>query len=219
MKCNPQIGLAVILLLHLSSSASAQTIRTVALTGQQAPGLANGIVFDGFESVTLNALGQVAFAADLKGNNLTRFNDFGIWSESSGSLDVMVRAGDQAPGMPSGFRFGSFGYGTLSSAGQMAFYAGTEGVPTRDNRYGVWAGAKDSLRAIVKHGDPAPRTPAGVTIVLEDEMGVDVNDAGQIVMRAELEGNVVDQSNNEGILWNGVGGLEVVARMGQQVPG
>ena len=59
-------------------------------------------------SPVLNDAGQTAFCADLTGSGVDSTNDAGIWSEGSGSLALVARSGDHAPGTPSGVNFSGF---------------------------------------------------------------------------------------------------------------
>jgi hypothetical protein len=96
--------LCVVCWLLINSVAHAATIRTVALSGQQAPGAPDGVTFGpDFNSIAfgipvLNDDGQTAFVANLSGNGVDFANDQGIWSEGSGNLALVAREGEQAPG-------------------------------------------------------------------------------------------------------------------------
>jgi hypothetical protein len=60
--CPVALSLLVVLLVFAPNiSASAATVRTVALEGQQAPGLLSGVTFDSFNPPVINASGQTAF--------------------------------------------------------------------------------------------------------------------------------------------------------------
>jgi hypothetical protein len=71
---------------HASFTAHAAEIRTVALTGQQAAGLSVGANFPGFGLPVLNNVGMVAVRGFSSGSGP------GIWSEVSGSLELVTRA-------------------------------------------------------------------------------------------------------------------------------
>jgi hypothetical protein len=99
------------------AAAHAAALRTVALTGQSAPGTAGGITFETFGSFihpqdqyiyggpVLNDAGQIAFRADLTGSGVDSTNYQGVWSEGSGTLSLVARTGSQAPGAVSGVNF------------------------------------------------------------------------------------------------------------------
>src|SRR5262245_13362560 len=88
--------------LLIACAARAANVRTVALTGQQAPGTPSGANFYGFFVPVINNAGQTAFNAWITGSGVDGTNYIGIWSEGSGNLALAVREGSQAPGTPSG---------------------------------------------------------------------------------------------------------------------
>jgi hypothetical protein len=122
-------------------TAAAATLRTVALTGQQAPGTLSGVAYASLSTPVLNAAGRTAFAATVSGNDVDSTNNLGIWSEGSGSLALVAREGSQAPGTPNGVNFGVFvNELVLNAAGQTAFYATLTGdIVTGTDDYGVWS--------------------------------------------------------------------------------
>jgi hypothetical protein len=77
-----------------TSAADAFTLRTVALTGQPAPGTEPGITFRGMRSPVINAKGEVAFLASLFGAP-DELRAKGIWSEGGGALHRSVMIGDE----------------------------------------------------------------------------------------------------------------------------
>ena len=89
------------------------THRTVALTGEPAPGTEDGVVFSSFTTglnhwimrPVIDDQGRVAFIALLTGDGVNESNQSGIWSEGSGDLSLVVRTGMQAPGTPAGVVF------------------------------------------------------------------------------------------------------------------
>jgi len=102
--------------IHWVSTAAAQGLRTVALSGEAAPGMNGGVNFSRFlgASPLLNSAGQVAFIGILTGTEVDGSNNQSIWSEGGGSgLALVVRAGDTAPGTSDNISFSS-----LSSTAQ-----------------------------------------------------------------------------------------------------
>src|SRR5262245_32781629 len=107
-----------VLLVSLSvvATAHASGMRTVALTGQSAPGTAGGVTYESFGmfvhpdhfvygTPVLDDAGRVAFRANLTGDGVDSTNNQGVWSEGSGSLSLVGRTGNQAPGAPGGVNF------------------------------------------------------------------------------------------------------------------
>src|SRR3954463_148085 len=79
---------ATIIFLLLTSTCDAFAdggVRTIALSGQPAPGTPNGIVFSKFgygsRYFEFNNRGQVAFYGVLSGPGTTSSNNSGIWTE------------------------------------------------------------------------------------------------------------------------------------------
>src|SRR5262245_28410835 len=100
------------------AAAYAAGLRTVALTGQPAPGTLSGVSFNTFDAhifqgppiplfrgPVLNDAGHVAFRANLTGSGVNSLNNQGVWSEGSGNLALVARTGSPAPG---GGNFGPF---------------------------------------------------------------------------------------------------------------
>src|SRR5262245_55389056 len=102
----------------LVAAAYAGNLRTVALTGQPAPGTPGGVTYESFgahyfvedleyefRGPVLNDAGQTAFRANLSGSGVDSTNNQGAWSEGSGSLALVARSGNQAPGAAGGVNF------------------------------------------------------------------------------------------------------------------
>jgi hypothetical protein len=213
-------------------SEGSGTLALVARTGSQPPGMASTVKYHVLaQDFVLNDAGQTAFwARTLSGGGQN------IWSDRSGSLALIVRAGSQAPGTPSGVNYSSFfpgftinyfGYRpALNNAGQTAFRATLTGSGVDStNDSGIWSEGSGSLALVAREGDQAPGTPDGVNYddfldnVQFTTISPALNNAGQIAFRAKLAGSGVDATNNEGIWSDGSGEMALVARTGHQAPG
>lgn len=216
-----------------ASIATAGTIRTVALSGELAPGGIDGAVFagsttagnGGFSFAILNDLGQAAFKADVIGPGRE-----GIWSEAGGAGLGLVARGEvvgpgaiPAPGVESDVFFHLFIDPVLNDAGQTAFFANLFG-PGVDaaggtNSDGIWSeGGGAGLALVARTGDPAPGTEAGVLFRSLSRAPL-LNDAGQVAFSGGLGGPGVSASNDQGIWSEGAGaGLDLVAREGAAAP-
>lgn len=205
--------------LAVSAMATANTLRTVALTRQAAPDVPGDAEFSEFSTPVINTKGQTAFRANVTGSDLTFLVDQGIWSEGSGNLALVAREGDDAPGTPSGVNFAFFGLPVLNASGQTAFAAATFGSGvTSTNDRGIWSEGSGSLTLVAREGDQAPGTPNGVNY--NNFIGPPLlNDAGQTAFSAYLTGDGVVDTNAEGIWSEGSGSLSLVARAGNQAPG
>ena len=122
------------------------TLSLVAGSGDPAPGMpgVNFACFSicGVEDTTklLNDASQIAFVARVSGPGVDPTNNSGIWSERSGNLALVARKGSQAPDLPSGMNFASFGYLELNNSGQIAFYD--------DQLRGIWSDVSGSLSLV-----------------------------------------------------------------------
>src|SRR3954466_10132766 len=72
--------------------------RTLALSGQAAPGVA-GATFESLSDPRISITGgAVAFRANLAGTGVTTDNDGSIWSDRSGALALVYREGTPVAG-------------------------------------------------------------------------------------------------------------------------
>jgi hypothetical protein len=205
-------------------SEGSGSLKLVARSGSQAPGMPDGAVFTGGFGLfgpAFNNAGQTAFVNFVTGGGVDATNDYGIWSESSGSLALVAREGDQAPGTPSGVNFGNFSETPLNDAGEIAFTASLAGagVDSTNNR-GLWSGAPGSLALVARTGDHAPGTEDGVVfrsftnVVSNTGPSWMFNAAGQTAFNAQLIGS--DGVSAGSGIWatDRSGVLQLVARRG-----
>ena len=191
----------------------------VARTGSPAPGGGNFGPLSGAElfSPILNDAGQTAFYGALTNG------DVGVWSEGSGSLELVAREGTAAPGTPSGVSFWFAGGSNLppllNNAGQTAFPTFLKGSGVNGgNNSGTWSGADpNSLALLARAGSQATGLPAGVNYGVQLPIGL--NDAGQSALYAFLIGSGVNSTNNIAIWSGNAGSLALVARAGDPAPG
>jgi len=211
--------------ISVPTPSRAAAVRTVAFSGQPALGLPSGITFGSFSvggsggntiGVALNDAGQTAFRATLSGN-VDATNNQAIFSEGRGSLGLVARTGDQAPGMPSGVLYGSVSGSTirLNDVGQSAFVATLTGVGvSASNDQSIWSDRSGSLSLVSREGDPAPGAPVGVRLgAITSPLSFCQNNVGRIAFSA------LDSTNTSSLWAEGAGGLELVARSGSQAPG
>lgn len=203
---------ALWLLLLLPAWGSAEALRTVALSGEQAPGAPSGVAFAGFEQVAINSSGQVAFRAYSPESTDSGEGTVGVWSEGAGALALVARSGDVAPGGPAEVTYSNIGGPLISSTGAVAFAATVEGrgVTEADN-YGVWSEAPGALSLVARTGDQAPGAADGV--VFDTFSQLILGGGGHAAFSAT-------QSNGYSGIWSeGHGAVAPVARGGDPVPG
>lgn len=159
--------LLCLLLCHATSSATAQIapVSVVALSGQQAPGLPDGVTFSpvdfAFGFGYMNNTGHVAFLAFVTGPGITPANDRGIWVGRPGALALAAREGDPAPDLPTGVVYGTFNETpSLSGNGAVAFRATLAGPGvTSANDLALFGGPVGSVKLAARLGGPAPGGP------------------------------------------------------------
>ena len=84
-------------------------VELVVIEGEQVPGLPAGVVWgpDGNDyEPAINANGTIVFSARLAGAGVTMSNDDAIFIGEPGSLTMVAREGDPAPGLGAGVTFG-----------------------------------------------------------------------------------------------------------------
>ena len=204
-------------------------LQLLAREGDQAPGLTPGAVFDdlstGGLTGSLNNNGQVIFRASLRQGEggVTSTNDAALWSTLDGSLSLLAREGDSAPGAPTGARFEAFGEPPrLNDSGTVLFRgflrSGFGGVTT-DNNDGLWSNRDGSISLLYRTGDQAPGAPAGANF--DNFITYSMNSSDEIAIYGNLQvgaGGVTE--DNDRALWVESGSqLQLVAREGFQAPG
>ncbi|QEG34570.1 DUF7453 family protein [Bythopirellula goksoeyrii] len=204
-------------------------LRTVVLTGDQAPGADPGVVFSSFPSFgigagvppMIDAMGQTAFFGQLTGPGVNSTNDDGIYSEGKGTLAEVARKGDQAPGADSGVVFSGLRSPVLSAAGQTAFgsFLAGPGVSST-NGIGIYIEGGHSLFEVARAGNQAPGADPGSVFSGLSFLNLSVlNTSGHTAFSGTLTGMGVNSTNGIGIYSGGNGSLAEVARAGDQAHG
>ena len=183
---------------------SAVTVRTVALSGQSAPGSGQNYGSN-FGTPVLNDAGHTAFSATPISSHE------GVWSEGSGSLALAARSGDLAPGTDR--NYSDFSSLVLNDAGQIAFWAGLQGGGS-----GIWVNRTGIVTLVARQGSQATDMPAGV-VYGNFFLSTVLNNAGQTAFSSSLGGSGVNLTNRWGIWSEGAGSLAAVIRTGEQAPG
>jgi len=180
-------------------------------TGSVAPGTSADFSF--LSSPNFNGAGQVAFWGELTGPSVTSNNNRGIWSEGSGTLALVARTGDVAPGTSADFSL--LINPVLNGVGQTAFTGFLTGLDvSSSNNRGIWSEGSGSLTLIARKGDGAPGTSADFSFLSSPIF----NGAGQTAFWANLTGTGVDNSNNFGIWAQDASGvLALISRSGDQL--
>ncbi len=202
---------------RVPGQANAAGIRTVALSGQHAPGTPDGIVFTtDLYGPLLNGDGQVAFYTPVTGPGVDSTNRWGIWSEFDGALTLVARAGDQAATIPAGATYRHLGAPAFNDGGRIAFYASLTrpDVPIAERL--ILSGTPGSLRTVARSGSQAPGMQAGVDFTGMGDPSL--NSVGQTAFAASTQPRLFTGFSS-GIWSEGGGSLAMVAQQGTQAPG
>jgi hypothetical protein len=199
-------------------SGSSSPLNLVAQSGDHAPGTEDGVKLAYMQWVRFNALGQVGFLGNLAGTNVNSLNRQGIWKDSAGDLELMVRTGEQAFGMPDGANYYTLRPLDMNSNGKIVFSANVigGGVSTT-NDSGIWSVDSNSRELIAAEGSQAPGAPSGLNFGSFSAYAV--NGAGNTLIVASLIGEVIDQNINYGMWSESTGALDIIVRTGSQAPG
>lgn len=188
----------------------AGTTNILAREGDQAPGMPSGVAFGLRGEPLLNNVGKLAF-------NIATSANSGIWSDYSGALSPIVLSGTQAPGLPTGTNFGSFGFvseGGFNSAGQIVF---ANAITPRGGPFGIWSARDADTSLVAISGQQAAGLPVGTTLL--GGAGLSLNSVGQILYSGRFSDGDSDQSNDYGIWLFDNGSTDLIVRSGEQAPG
>lgn len=193
----------------------------VARTGEHAPGTPDGVNFNdiGWDGlVALNASGDLVFKGTLSGPGIDYTNNDGVWRQTAGSLSLIARAGDQAPDLPEGTKFGHLLNPALNSVGNVVFFAYLSGSEIDlSNFRSLWIADGGKAQLVVRTGQQAPGMPAGIVFGSVDDTPL-LNSAGQVAFGASLAGEDIDITNDSSIwITDKFGVPQLVVREGQQL--
>jgi len=131
----------------------------VAQKGSPAPGTLPGVLFSGLTDPVIGNTGANVFGASLAGPGVVPFpginhNDTGLWSDASGVLSLVARAGDPAPGMAPNILFSTLQDPVINDLDHVAFRGSFQllggGVTNTD---GIFVDGPNGLEKIVANGD------------------------------------------------------------------
>jgi hypothetical protein len=215
MTARTSIALLVVALLATTAHA-APSLRTVALSNTQAPGAGAGTLYSSVGVPVLNNSGEAAFLAALSSGQR------GVWSEGLGSLELVAREGDPAPGAGAGVTFRNmFVPPLLSDSGRTALYSSLNDPSTFETQDGIWTHDAGGVNLIARSNMQAPGTPAGI-LFGAFQFGSpqpSLSDNGDVAFRNFVAGPGVTSANDRGIWRQTQGVLELAFRTGGQAPG
>lgn len=166
----------------------------IAREGDQAPGLAPGVTIagtNGLDEVRATADGFVSIRDRLSGPGVTADNETAIWSEASGQLRLIARAGDAAPQAGEGVVFGGAENvaPAFNTQGQTVFKSalrgpGTLGLGTES----LWLDDDGSKTLLARIGQHAPGFAPDTHFVSFDGWEFGINKPGDITFEGQVYG-------------------------------
>lgn len=197
-------------------------LNAVALTGDTAPGTADGVKFAFLGRPAANASGQVAFTARLAGTGVTSANDQGLWIGVPGSLSLVTRSGSRAPDTSDDQVYSDFFVDTtipsLNAAGQLAFRAGLRGPGVdASNDEGIWFGGPGTLRLVAREGSRG--FGSSDDPIYQSLSAPVLSDVGQLAFRCTLRGTGVNSANDTAYCVGTPGSPVLQVREGTHAPG
>ncbi len=149
--------------------SDATGVHLVVRAGDSAPGT-GGLTFAGTQVTDLNGAGQVLVRGTLTGTPPS--SALGLWTGAPGSLQLLMRAGDQAAGMPPGVVYGIMTAVVpplLGNDGAATFVASLFGPGVDStNDVALFSGPPGAIAPIIRKGDQAPGFPAGTPLNLRE---------------------------------------------------
>lgn len=195
-------------------------LELIAVSGQPAPGLPLGVTFSDFNGMppALDDSGHLTFASAIEGPGvIAGINDRAVWSDLSGTLTLLARAGHHAPGTGFGVDFAQIAPPLLDERGHVAFLATLQGPGVdSSNQVGIWTTRAGTLTRLVRGGQAAHGIPGAVYYSIQD---VVFGTEGHVAFIASIDAPGLPTADKGG-LWVAPDETPIlVARGGQPAPG
>jgi hypothetical protein len=196
-------------------------VQLAARRSAPAPGLPPGVNYNLFFA-NPHSSGVMGLTATLAGTGVDPSNDSAAWIgplTSTGSLQLIARAGDSAPGLPAGSRFRVLGAPLLNSHGHLAMGAGAFNnelppvfIP------GIWGGMPQDLSLLSAANSSAPGAPGRHFSYFGEPR---ISSSGHVAFMGYLNAETSEQQVSDVGIWVGdVDGrfIQPVAIEGQPAP-
>jgi hypothetical protein len=204
-------------------------MQLAARDGDSSPG--NTSTYGGFAGnmrlPTFNDAGQVIFSDNWLGPDVTGPTRSAIFGGGVGSMQLIARGGNPAPGAPAGVTYLNLDLVPgINDSGQVAYAAswstGVGGVNST-NDVVLYAGPMASPSVIAREGDQAPGTAPGTTYATfffpgAGSLQPTLNDAGGIFFGATLAGAGVSSANDNAFFAGPWNAPRLILREGDPAP-
>ena len=170
----------------------------------------------------LNNLGNIVFESSYGPSDTTSRS--GIFVSRGGQAELIVSTGTEAPGTDGAIFSSRVGRKlAFNDNGNIAFSGYLDGIGvTNENRDGIWLFHEDTNSLIVRSGETAPTTDGAVfgeygsTVAFGSPV---LNNAGQILFSARLNGPDVTYLTSDSIWLYSDSDLSLIVRAGDTAPG
>ncbi len=192
------------------------TLRLVARETNQVPGQPAGVTFGNFTTVPLmNEAGSILFTSFIHGAGISSITD-GLFTDRSGPLQLVVKNGDGAPGIPGATIIARGARPVFNDLGVIAF-SGRYSGGTFPNDQAIWTEQSGTFTLLARSGQAPAGLPAGVVFGQLNEPRI--NNAGQVMFHSTLTGPGITSTNDAALWVYGGGDLQVIAREGSAAAG
>lgn len=181
--------------------------------GQTAPDGDGTFIGVDQNSVSLNSVGQVAFASDLGGTSGSESAPRGVYRGSGAALTQIVRTGQSAP--DGSGTFARVFNNSINDLGQVAIIGFIDTPAGSDDETGIYRGDGVTLTQIARQGQAAPDGNGTFNSVNNTAL----NNVGQLLVSATLAGSAGGGFGGNTALYRGDGTLLTpIVRSGQSTP-
>jgi hypothetical protein len=199
----------------MAAHAVVRDVTKIVATGDELPaGVGSPLFFETLETGMINNDGEVAFRGSIDNPVGDLLYKNGIWVNSHGTLDERIRAGETAPGMPTGIiaKFTGFQNATFNDTGQVGYLGLTD---VYAHRAGYWTSSTSTTEAIGVQGTELASLSADLFSVNYDPS---LNNMGKLAFNSWVipHGGTTQRS---AIFIADVNGTELVGYQGEPAPG
>lgn len=191
----------------------------VARTGEEVPGTTEGVVFASIAPPSIDATGRILLSASLEGTGVTPLTERALCTDGSGSLSVVVRGGEAAPGLGMDVNHWAFGIPTANASGQIAFKGVLMGAGVEStNSDCIFSEGMGTITPLAREGDQADGLPAD--LLFGNFQGSPLlTDNGFTLFWGNVTGPDVVPNVNSGCIWlsNPLGQTTLLGRHQDQV--
>ena len=184
----------------------------VARSGAPAPGV-SAANFQNIDAPALNTNGKIVTLAWITGAGINQSNDEGIWGGTAGSLNLLARTGDHAPGAPAGVTYKQIPQSPyLNETDHVAFIAELDDA-TYPEAHGLFTGhVNGPMQLVMRSGEQAAGMASGMSYY-----GVGSSTPYRLIDGTDkllIHGQANNDSGDveDGLWYGDADGLELIAR-------